>query len=239
MADSRYDNRARFERRTGTPVCFFTLSLLLAAAVLLSGCVTSVNKLSDTELASLKIVGYDIRFTPDARIRWANARNDYLRRPEVAAEVKRVSKKAEERADDFEQDEAGATAKVMESPAARAYMRKRLSDLVKRHLDQGVRPHYQGTRPVKIDILINGFSIPSAVARVLIGGAPVFAAVTVLKDAKTGAELGKLDRVSAGYAGNGLLGVALDQAGSDLEDRVLGNYARNILNWLGTPSGER
>lgn len=48
----------------------------------------------------------------------------------------------------------------------------------------------------------------------------------------TGAELGKLDRMAGAMAGNGILGVAVDQAFSDLEDRVLEAYTQNVLDWL-------
>ena len=213
-------------------------SLLLGAALAVSGCATSLNKLSSAEIASLRIVDVDIRYASNSRIRWHNAKHDYLRQPAVAAEVQRVARKAEKE-DAFEQGESAAQNTVMNSPEAKAYMRKRLSALIETHLAKDVLPRYQGTRPVRLEVTVHGFFIPSPVARVVVGGSPTFAAITVLKDAGTGAELAKLDRLAAGYAGAGLLGVALDQAGADLEDRVLKVYTANIQRWLKAPSSGR
>ena len=150
-----------------------------------------------------------------------------------------MARRAEARAGAFEQDEAGAESKVMNSPEAKAFVRDRLSALIKRHLAANVLPKYQGTRPVRLEVTVNTFVIPSAVMRMVIGGTPQLDAVTVLKDAKTGAELARLERPAAAYAGNGWLGVALDQMGADLEVRVLRGYTGTVLRWLGTPSSGR
>ena len=102
--------------RTAIRRSIMTVFLVPGIVLALAGCATSVNKLSVNEMAGLRIQGVDIRYAPKASIRWGNARHDYLRQPNVQAEVKRISKQAEARADDFEQDEAGAQNKVMNSP---------------------------------------------------------------------------------------------------------------------------
>ncbi len=223
--------------RTAIRRSIMTVFLVPGIVLALAGCATSVNKLSVNEMAGLRIQGVDIRYAPKASIRWGNARHDYLRQPNVQAEVKRISKQAEARADDFEQDEAGAQNKVMNSPEAQAYMRKRVNGLIKETLNKNVLPKYKGTRPVRLEVTIVGFVIPSAVARAVIGGTPMLAAVTTLKDAGNGVELAKLDKVSAAYAGSGLVGVLIDQAGSDLEHRVIAGYTKDVLDWLGKPAG--
>ena len=116
-------------------------------------------------------------------------------------------------------------------------MRKRVNGLIKETLNKNVLPKYKGTRPVRLEVTIVGFVIPSAVARAVIGGTPMLAAVTTLKDAGNGVELAKLDKVSAAYAGSGLVGVLIDQAGSDLEHRVIAGYTKDVLDWLGKPAG--
>lgn len=237
MPNSNLTRREPAVTRTAHRRAMMPVLILLGLTLALSGCATSVNKLSVNEMAGLRIQGVDIRYAPKASIRWGNAKHDYLRQPGVQAEVKRIAKKAEARADDFEQDEAGAQSKVMNSPEAQAYMRKRVDGLIMKSLNQNVLPKYKGTRPVRLEVTIVGFAIPSAVARVVIGGTPMLAAVTTLKDAGSGVELAKLDKVSAAYAGSGLVGVLIDQAGDDLENRVVAGYTKDVLDWLGKPAG--
>lgn len=72
--------------------------------------------------------------------------------------------------------------------------------------------------------------------RVVIGGSPIFSAVTVLKDSSTGQELAKLDRVAIASASPGLLGVAVDEAleRPDLDERLFKKYLDNVSLWLKT-----
>jgi hypothetical protein len=55
-------------------------------------------------------------------------------------------------------------------------------------------------------------------------------AVTTIKDARTGVELAKLDQATAAPAGQGILGVVVDQG--SLEDRVPDVYVSQVRNWL-------
>ncbi len=219
------------------PISMACLGLGLALAV--SGCASSINTLSAPELAGLRIEGVDVRYGPNAIIWWRKGKVAYLREPGVEANVKRKVKMAEARADAFEQDEASAESKVLNSPEAKAFVRKKLSAMITSRLAANVLPLYQGTRPVRLEVTVYSFAIPSPFMRVVVGGAPTLSAVTVLKDAKTGAELARLDKMAAGTAFSGALGVALDQAGADLEDRVLRSYTQNVLRWLSTPSSGR
>jgi hypothetical protein len=100
-----------------------------------------------------------------------------------------------------------------------------------------VLPKYSGgTRPVRLEIEIKLFRIPSPLQRIVLGGSPGFVAVTVLRDAATGKELARDERPAVSYAGNGIIGVAVDQAFDDLEDRVLDQYVANVRSWLSEPS---
>ena len=84
-----------------------------------------------------------------------------------------------------------------------------------------------------MEVEVRGFVIPSPLQRVAFGGNPLLETTTQLRDVTTGEVIGKLDRLAAATAGNGLLGVAIDQAGDDLEDRVLDAYVSNVRTWLG------
>ena len=120
----------------------------------------------------------------------------------------------------------------MSTPAAQAYVRDKLTAMIKGRLQQAVLPKFKGSRAVRLEIEVHGFHIPSPLQRIALGGTPMLGTITVLRDAKTGKELGKLDRNNAAIAGNGILGVVVDQGFSDLEDRVLDKYMENILAWL-------
>jgi len=107
--------------------------------------------------------------------------------------------------------------------------------MVKERLQKEVLPDFKGNRPVVLEVVVYGLHIPSAAQRVVLRGSPTFSALRTLKDAKTGAELAKLDQNAAGFAGNGLLGVAIDQVFPDLEDRVIGAWIGQTKIWLHQP----
>src|SRR5262249_36629349 len=115
---------------------------------------------------------------------------------------------------------------------AKAYLRDKLAAMLKDRVVHFVSPKFKGARPVRIEIEVHSFVIPSPLQRIALGGTPALFAITYLKDAATGAELAKLDRGAAGMAFNGVIGVLVDQAGDDLEDRVLDNYVEHLLTWL-------
>lgn len=183
--------------------------------------------LSSEELQSLRIERIDVEYAPGSFIAWEREETAYFLKVKAADPKPWKQVMAEDKA-------AAETEKqrLMETPEAKAHLQSVLTGALKRSLEAGVLPRYQGTRPVVLHVLVHGFSIPSAVQRALLGGSPVLAAITTLRDAKTGAELAKLDRMAGGAAGNGLLGVLADQAFSDLEDRVLEAYNAQVLEWL-------
>ena len=82
------------------------------------------------------------------------------------------------------------------------------------------------------DVAAQATAIPSAAQRIVIGGTPILGALRVLKDAKTGAVLAKLDQATATNAGNGLLGVAIEQALPEIEDRLLAQFVTQTRSWL-------
>ncbi len=201
----------------------------MGLALLLTACATAKLTLSPTDLASLRIERVTVEFHEPASIWWGNAEREYLAQVQgqPQAGVAKVRKAS------LSQDEADEEARrIMASPEAQAYLRTKLSGLIRQRMERDVLPKYQGSRPAELVIVVHGFTIPSAIQRAVLGGNPMLLAPATLKDSKTGAELGKLDRAAAGMAGQGILGVVVDQAFSDLEDRVLDTYTQYVLQWL-------
>lgn len=205
--------------------------LLPAFALLLhlTGCATASISMSKDELQSMRIERVEVVYAPDAMISWDKEETAYFQTVKAKAEKPKAWKQV--MAEDVEAAK-NEYQRVLNTPEARAHLQAKLTEEVRRRLTDRVLPNFQGTRSVTLQVEVKGFSVPSAAQRVLLGGSPVFGAVTTIRDAKTGAELAKLDRAAAGYAGNGVLGVLADQALSDLEDRVLDAYNQQVLDWL-------
>jgi hypothetical protein len=199
----------------------------IALVAVSAGCATSMVSLTKSEIATIHIESVEVRFVPDAYIWWGNAEREY------AAKAWVPSKNGKAQSSDLPGERDGdAYRELMNTPAAQAYARDKLTGMIKARLQKAVLPRFQGTRAVRLEIEVHSFYIPSPLQRIALGGAPTLGTITVIRDAKSGAELGKFDRANAGAAGNGILGVAVDQAFSDLEDRVLDKYMENILAWL-------
>jgi hypothetical protein len=221
--------RCALSRTTG----LILIGVMITAA--LSGCATSVNKLSRAEIATLNIASVDIRFAPNAHIWWGKAEREYAAQPGVqpasgapqnppGPTIETASLPGDRDGDDYRE--------VMDTPEAKQYLRDKLAGMIRSRLQQTVLPNFRGTRNVRLEIVVHSFRIPSPLQRVALGGHPTLGAITTLRDATTGEELGKLDRAAASYAGNGVIGVLVDQAFSDLEDRVLEQYVSNVRSWL-------
>lgn len=203
--------------------------ICIVLAIALSGCATSVNSLSQAELQTIGIQAVDIKFAPGASIWWGTAEREYAAKVGTLPDVKPTTEIKSVPGD----AEGDAYRALMSTPEARAYVRDKLAGMIKDRLDRNVLPKYRGgTRPVRLEIEVRRFRIPSALQRIALGGAPSFVAVTVLRDAATGKELARDERPAASYAGNGIIGVAVDQAFDDLEDRVLDQYVANVSSWL-------
>jgi hypothetical protein len=202
-------------------------------AVALAGCATSVNSLSQAELQTISIQAVDIKVAPRASIWWGKAEREYAATVGTMPNVKPTTEIKTAPGD----AEGDAYREFMRTPEARAYVEAKLAGMVKDRINRNVLPKYSGgTRPVRLEIEIKLFRIPSPQQRIALGGSPGFVAVTVLRDAATGKELARDERPAVSYAGNGIIGVAVDQAFDDLEDRVLDQYVTNVRSWLSEPS---
>lgn len=211
--------------------------LCAIAALCLTACATSTNLLNETEIAGLRIERVDVTFSPDAIIWWGKPEREFVeqelaRRAAKQGALKKRAPSVTDASDTGQNAISAEYQQIADSPEAKAYIRDSLARLVKQRIDKEITPELKGNRPVVLDITIHGFMIPSAAQRLTLGGNPTFAAVRVLKDAKTGAELGKLDQMSAAAAGQGILGVAIEQALPELEDRLMAGFIKQTRSWL-------
>jgi hypothetical protein len=211
--------------------------LALLAAAGLGGCAMPTAGLSLSDVQSLKIETVEVAVKPDGSIWWGKAEREFAEKAQAPVKPQAKAKpKSEETA-----DSTAAYAALVESPEGKAYVRQKAADMLKGRLEQQVRPAYQGTRRVKLVVTIQGMVIPSAVQRVTLGGAPILSGTISIVDLKTGAEIAKTAEPigTAAAAGNGVLGVLVDQALPDLEDRLMDNFANATRAWIAAPAPEK
>lgn len=207
---------------------------LVAATAVLAGCATPQLALSTEERKALRIEAVKVTFAPEAQLWWGNAEREYWAKVEAnpashpLTAPGRKPKRGEE-----PMDSATRAQEVMASPEAKAYMRDKLAAMVKKSVEDKLKPKFAtGSRPVNVVVEIASFTIPSAAQRVVLGGSPMLTTVTRLVDARTGTEIGSLKRVTAAQAGQGVLGVAVEGALGPLEDRVIDNYGEFLKRWI-------
>jgi hypothetical protein len=199
---------------------------------LLAGCATSTMSLSVDELRSIRIERIDFRYAEESTISWEKQELAYVEAikaslaPSSGQGQWRPATVQDPKSDTSEYDA------LVKSPEAQLHLRGLLEKKLRDRLTTKLLSEFQGTRPVVLDVEIHAFIIPGPVQRVVLGGVPILGAVTILRDAQTNKELAKLDRAAAGSAGNGILGVLVDQGFDDLEDRVFDAYVKNLREWL-------
>ena len=208
------------------------LPLLAAVLLQLGGCATASLNLSKEELNNIRVQRVDVVYAPDAQVMWEKAELEYI--AVVDARDSKTSKPKPWKQVMPEDIEAQKNRyqDLVNSPEGKNFIRGKLTGEIQARLQQSLSGRFQGTRPVVVEVTVHGFVIPSAAQRVVLGGSPMLGAVTVVKDAQSGAVLAKLDRMAAAPAGNGVLGVLVDQALPDLEDRLFGSYQTQVLEWL-------
>jgi hypothetical protein len=188
---------------------------VLAGALALTGCVTTENSLSANDIAAMKLTGVTVAYAPDALVRWDDGIQAYA-----------VSKGIV--------DPAAATTYT---PEGKAYMRALLAPRIKAGVEQAMAGELNGTRPVRLELVVHYFTIVPAVQRIVLGGSHDMRADANLVDARTGAIIianPKLGAVMAG--GEGLIGAAVQGAftngGETTIDRLAGIYGKTYRNWL-------
>jgi hypothetical protein len=165
----------------------------LAVAFALSGCVTTAeNSLSANDVASMKLTGVNVSFVPDAGIQWEDGIRAY-------ATSKAIT------------DDQIATA--TNTPEGKAYVQTMLAPVIRTGVTRSLNGQLNGTRPVRLDVVVKSFVLSSAVQRILIGGGRGMVADANLVDARTGAVIVAYPQLQAlSLAGQGVLGTAVQAA---------------------------
>lgn len=169
-------------------------------------------------------------------ISWGNAEHEYVTAHNASSPKpsKRPVVETGSIHDPVGADTSESNALAAASPEGKACVRAKAASRVKDALDTGLKPALQsGTRPVKLEVTVHAFSVPSAIQRVLVGGQPVLNASAVLKDATMGEVLvSRPNTIAMAMSGNGWAGVLVDQALSDLDVRLAESYAEQYRKWL-------
>jgi hypothetical protein len=201
-----------------------------ALCIVVGGCATIHNPLSSQEVAALRIVAVNISFMPSAGISWTTAEAEFVDRAKAErARDPKVRLKARKH-DGIGDPDAEEYQRLVASPEGKSFVQNKIAALIGDRLKRDIISQLKGSREVRLEVMVHGFVIPHAIQRATLGGSPLLFAVTTLKDARTGAELAKLDQGAGAPAGQGILGAIIDQG--SLEDRVVDAYISNVRNWL-------
>jgi hypothetical protein len=189
----------------------------LGAMLALAGCVTAENSLSQSDLAGMRLTAVAVSFAPDAQVVWEEGIRAY-------ATAKTIS-----------DDQITAAANT---PEARAYVQGLLAPRIRSGIEQTMAGQLVGARPVRLDIVVKRFALPSAFQRVLIGGQRGMTADAVLVDARTGAVVVAYPNLTAlMLTGQGIAGTIVQAAidNSDKQspaDKVIARYGETYRLWL-------
>jgi hypothetical protein len=121
----------------------------LGVALALAGCVTVENSLSQNDIAAMKLTGVTVSYAPDAMVQW----EDGIRAYAIANAIT---------------DDQIATA--TDTPEGKAFVRNLLAPKIKAGVEKVMAGQLNGSRPVRLDVVVKRFAISSAVQRILIGG---------------------------------------------------------------------
>jgi hypothetical protein len=189
---------------------------VLAGALALTGCVTAENSLSANDIAGMKLAGVTVSYAPDARIVWDDGIRAYAASKGIV------------------EDMATAT----NTPEGKAYVQNLLASHVKGGVERQMAGQLNGTRPVRLDVVVHSFAIASAVQRIVIGGGHGMTADANLVDARTGAVILRHPNLMANVgAAGGLIGTAVQSAVEaaakiDNTDTVANSWGATYRDWL-------
>jgi hypothetical protein len=189
---------------------------VLAGALALTGCVTAENSLSANDIASMKLSGVTVSYAPDASILWDDGIRAYAASKGIV------------------DDMATAT----NTPEGKAYVRNLLASRVKGDVERQMAGQLNGTRPVRLDVVVHSFAIISAVQRIVLGGGHGMTADANLVDARTGAVILRHPNLMVNVAvAGGLIGTAVQSAieaaaNMDNTDTVANRWGTTYRDWL-------
>src|ERR1700676_3541429 len=113
----------------------------LGIAFALAGCVTTAeNSLSQNDIAGMRLTGVTVSFAPDAQVQWEDGIRAY-------ATSKAIT------------DDQIATA--TNTPEGNAYVRNMLAPKIKSGIEQKMAGQLNGSRPVRLEVVVKSFAIAS------------------------------------------------------------------------------
>ena len=190
--------------------------LAVLAALSVAACSTvAPNRLSPSDTAQLRFIGIEVR-TGGAAVNWGDAEDAYLKSRNLP-----------------QTDPA-----LVQTPEAQGFIRGMAGQRLRAALERALATRPEGARPARLVVTLIAADIPSAVRRIIIGGAPVIRANIEIVDARTGAVLTAYSGDQGMQAaGQGVLGVVVDGALTaggfdDLFDRAANDFARRFKTWL-------
>jgi hypothetical protein len=190
---------------------------VLGVALALAGCVTVENSLSQNDITAMKLTGVTVSYAPDASVQWEDGIRAYATSKAII-------------------DDQIATA--TDTPEGKEYVRNMLAPRIKSGIEQKMAGQLNGSRPVRLEVVVKRFAIAGAVQRILIGGGRGMVADANLVDARTGALIiAYRDLMVSIPVPGGLAGIAIQAAIDNASerspaDKVADLYGENYRNWL-------
>jgi hypothetical protein len=190
---------------------------VLAGTLALAGCVTTENSLTQNDIANMKLTDVSVSFAPDAYVQWDDGIRAY-------ATAKAIP----------DDQIAAAT----NTPEAKAYAQNLLASRIKSGVEKAMAGQLNGSRPVRLNVVVRTFTITSAIQRAVLGGGHGMTADANLVDARTGAAIMNHPKLSVVLvAGQGVLGAAvqaaIDSASAEsTTDKVVSRYGDSYREWL-------
>jgi hypothetical protein len=184
-----------------------------------AGCTGYGDKLKPEVVQSFNLQQVAVSVPPEATFYWGDGERAYAR--------------------SIGQPDSEA-AKLGETPQGKTYMRNLASQRIKTAFDRALGGKFQGSRPVRIEIVMHDIYVSSPLQRILVGGDYSMKATANLVDAKTGQVIAANPNLSLRVpAGQGILGAAIDPAFGEPIDRVATRFAESYREWLGFSDGVR
>jgi hypothetical protein len=189
----------------------------LGVAFALTGCVTTENSLSQNDIASMKLTGVTVSFTPTAFVQWEDGVRAYA-----------ASKGSADT----------SVPSVARTPEGKAYVQNLLASRIRAGIEKAMAGQLNGARPVRLEVVVKRFDIPSAVMTIIAGGGRGMNADANLVDARTGALIVANPNLGVYLpSGGGLVGTAVqaaidNSAEQSPADKIVARYGENYRDWL-------
>lgn len=196
----------------------FSLVLLCLA---LAGCTTGFQDRIDPRIVeTMRLERINVSLAPDATFWWGDGERAYARSVGQS---------------ELQSETLGKT------PEGQAFMRALAAQRIQAAFDRTFKGRLQnGTRPVRIEVVMQDIHVASAIQRIIIGGNHLMTATVNVVDAKSGEVIASNPKLTtAVQGGQGVLGVIVDAAINEPVDQVATALAMATRGWLinGIPIG--